>query len=126
MTDVLDTPSTVVASAAQDKVHVTDDRGRIIVVQKLNLLNYYTLTKAMGDESSNASLMDMTITAASVRRIDVTDFAMPKTETEVRLLLQMLDFDGLKAAGEGLRKLHSKSSDGTAAAKNLQPSQPLN
>jgi hypothetical protein len=119
MTDVLETPSTAVAGAAQDKVLVTDDRGRVIAVQKLNLLNYYFLTKAMGDSASNASLMDMAITAASVRGIDTTKFAMPNTETDVRLLLQMLDFDGLKAAGEGLRQLHTKASDGAEAAKNL-------
>lgn len=118
MTEFLETPSIVIASTVQDKVNVTDDRGRLIVVQKLNLLNYYQLTKAMGDESSNAALMDMSITAASVRRIDTTDFAMPRTETDVRLLLQMLDFEGLRAAGEGLRKLHAKTSDGTEAAKN--------
>jgi hypothetical protein len=118
MTDVLEMPSTVVAGAAQDKVLVTDDRGRVIAVQKLNLLNFYFLTRAMGDSSSNASLMDMAITAASVRGINEKKFAMPNTETDVRLLLQMLDFDGLKAAGEGLRKLHSKT-DEAEAAKNL-------
>jgi hypothetical protein len=118
MTDVLEKPSSVVAGATQDKVLITDDRGRIIAVQKLNLLNYYFLTKAMGESASNGTLMDMAITAASVRRIDTTDFAIPNTERDVRFLLQMLDFDGLKAAGEGLRKLHSKADDGAEAAKN--------
>jgi hypothetical protein len=102
-----------------EKVLITDARGRIIAVQKLNLLNYYFLTKAMGAESSNISLMDLATTAAAVRRIDTTDFAMPSTETDVRFMMQILDFDGLKAAGEGLRKLHTKTDDGAEVAKNL-------
>ena len=97
---------------------ITDAPGRVIAVQKLTLLNYYSLTKAMGGESGNAALMDMAITAAAVRRIDTTDYAMPMSETDVRFLMQQLDFDGLKAAGEGLRQLHSKGDDGAEVAKN--------
>jgi hypothetical protein len=107
-----------VAAAAQTKVLVTDARGRVIAVHKLSLLNYYLLSRAMGNDASNPALMDMATTAAAVRRIDTTDFAMPSTEKDVRFLMQMLDFDGLKAAGEGLRQLHSKGDDGTEAAKN--------
>ena len=94
------------------------DAGRIIAVHKLNLLAYYDLAKAMGETASNQALMDMAVTAAAVRRIDTTDFAMPVTESDVRLLMQELDFDGLRAAGEGLRQLHAKTDDGTDAAKN--------
>ena len=111
-------PSDMV-KAVSSKVLVTDARGRVISVHKLNLLNYYILSKAMKEDASNPALMDMATTAAAVRRIDTTDFAMPSTEADVRFLMQMLDFDGLKAAGEGLRQLHSKADDGTEAAKNL-------
>jgi hypothetical protein len=122
-----DTPATEqLAAAAQTKVLVTDARGRIIAVHKLNLLNYYMLAKAMGESATNPALMDMAVTAAAVRRIDTTDFAMPSTEADVRFLMQMLDFDGLRAAGEGLRQLHSKADDGAEAAKNLAGSQPSN
>jgi hypothetical protein len=107
------------AAAAQTKVLVTDSRGRVIAVHKLTLLNYYLLSRAMGNDASNAAVMDMATTAAAVRRIDTTDFAFPATEHDVRFLMQMLDFDGLRAAGEGLRQLHSKGDDGTEAAKNL-------
>jgi hypothetical protein len=115
-----DTPtaSAELAAAAQTKVLVTDTRGRIIAVHKLTLLNYYLLSRAMGNDASNPALMDMATTAAAVRRIDTTDFAMPSTEKDVRFLMQMLDFDGLKAAGEGLRQLHAKADDGTEAVKN--------
>jgi hypothetical protein len=112
------------AAAAREKVLVTDERGRVIAVHKLNLLNYYMLTKAMGESANNPVLMDLVTTAAAVRRIDTTDFAMPNTETDVRFLMQTLDFDGLRAASDGLRQLHAKPDDGTDAAKNSLGSQP--
>jgi hypothetical protein len=124
-----DTPSATaeLATGAKTKVLVTDDRGRIISVAKLTLLNFYTLTRAMGAEAaSNPALMDMAVTCAAVRRIDTTDYAMPATESDVRLLMQELDFDGLRAAGEGLRQLHAKAGDGTDAAKNSQSNLPSN
>ena len=114
-----DTATEQLTAAAKTEVKVTDERGRVIAVHKLNLLNYYMLTRAMGEAASNAALMDMVVTVAAVRRIDTTDFAMPSTEADVRFLMQQLDFDGLKAAGEGLRQLHAKADDGTEAAKNL-------
>jgi hypothetical protein len=106
------------AAAVQTKVLVTDARGRIIAVHRLSLLNYYLLTKAMAEEAGNPTLMDLAITAASVRRIDTTDYAMPLKEIDVRHMMQVLDFDGIKAAGEGLRQLHAKADDGVDAAKN--------
>jgi hypothetical protein len=121
-----ETPSAAIAAAAQTKVLVTDARGRVIAVHKLTALNYYQLTKALGDVGNNAATMDLAVTAASVRRIDTTDFAFPRTEKDVEFLMQMLDFDGIKAAGEGLRQLNPKADDGTEAAKNLAGSQPSN
>jgi len=121
-----DTPTGAVAAAAATKVLVTDERGRVIAVHKLNLLNYYMLTRAMGEAANNPALMDMATTAAAVRRIDTTDYAMPATESDVRLLMQQLDFDGLKAAGEGLKQLHSRADGGTEAAKNSLAPHPSN
>jgi hypothetical protein len=121
-----DTPTGAVAAAAATKVLVTDGRGRVIAVHRLNLLNYYMLARAMGEAANNPALMDMAVTAAAVRRIDTTDFAMPSTEADIRFLMQQLDFDGLKAAGEGLRQLHAKADDGTDTAKNLAGNPPLN
>ena len=124
MNDDSDTPTSQVAAAAKTEVKVADERGRIISVRKLNALNYYMLTKAMGNDASNEALMDLAITAAAVRRIDTQDFAFPAREQDVRVLLQLLDFDGIKAAGEGLRQLHAKAvDDGTEAAKNSRGDQ---
>ena len=112
------TPTENMVAAAVNKVLVTDARGRVITVRKLTALNYYQLTKAMGDAGNISTTMDMAVTAAAVSRIDITDFAFPSTESDVRMLLQVLDFDGIKAAGEGLRQLHSKANDGNETAKN--------
>jgi hypothetical protein len=76
------------------------------------------LTKAMGESASNTTLMDLATTAAAVRRIDTQDFAMPGSETDVRYVIQCLDFDGIRAAAEGLRQLHAKPEDGVEAVKN--------
>jgi hypothetical protein len=113
-----DTPTAAVAAAAKTEVKVADSRGRIISVRKLTALNYYELTKAMGDAGNNAATMDLAVTASSVSRIDTLDFAFPRVEQDVKFLMQLLDFDGIKAAGEGLRQLHAKSDDGTDTAKN--------
>ncbi|SIN82951.1 hypothetical protein SAMN05443247_00027 [Bradyrhizobium erythrophlei] len=116
-----DTPSATEqlgAAAARDKVLITDDRGRIIAVHRLNLLAWFDLAKVMGESAANPALMDVATTCASVRRIDTVDFAMPSTEADLRFLMQQLDFDGLKAASEGLRQLNAKADDGTKAAKN--------
>jgi hypothetical protein len=121
MTDVsstVETPTATVAAAAQNKVAVTDARGRTIIVHKLNALNYYMLAKAMGESANNPALMDLAITAAAVRRIDTLDFAFPHNESDVQFLMQMLDFDGIRAAGDGLRQLNPKADDGAEAAKN--------
>jgi hypothetical protein len=113
-----DTPTAAVAAAAKTEITVVDTRGRVIVVRKLNLLNYYLVARAMAEAAANPFLMDMATTASSVRRINTTDFAMPVSESDVRLLMQELDFDGLAAAGEGLRQLHAKVDEGTDTAKN--------
>jgi hypothetical protein len=121
-----DKPTEQLAAAAQTKVLVTDERGRVIAVHKLNLLNYYHLNQAMGESANNAALMNMAVVAAAVRRIDTTDFAFPRTERDVEFLMQMLDFDGLKAAGEGLMQLNPKADDGNETAKNSAGTPPSN
>jgi hypothetical protein len=116
-TNEAETPTQQVA-AAKTKVLVTDARGRIIAVHKLTALNYYQLARAMGESANNPTLMDLAITAASVRRIDTTDLAMPQSERDVEFMMQFLDFDGIRAAGEGLRQLNPKIDDQKEKAKN--------
>ena len=104
--------------STNDKATVTDARGRVIAVRRLNALQYYSLTKAMGADASNAATMDLAMIASSVCRIDVLDIAAPSKEADVRVLIQMLDFDGLAAASQALTQLNASAGDGVEAAKN--------
>ena len=117
MSATTETPTQLVASA-QDKAIVTDARGRVIAVRRLSALQYYNLTKAMGADASNPATMDLAMIASSVCRIDVLDIAAPSKEADVRVLIQMLDFDGLTAASQALAQLNAGAGDGVEAAKN--------
>jgi len=109
-----------VAHATQAATVAThsDERGRLIAVKKLNALNYYNLAKAMGDTASNEVMMQMAMIAAAVTRIDTQDYAFPASEQDVQFLIQTLDFDGIAAAGEALKKLAPKIEAEKEIAKN--------
>jgi len=102
---------------AKTKALITDSRGRVIAVRRLNALQFYQLTKAMGIHASNPATMDLAVIASSVSRIDTLDFAPPRSEKDIDFLIQVLDFDGLEAAGKGLKEL-ADNTEGTEAAKN--------
>ena len=51
---------------------MTDSRRRVIAISKLSVLNYYQLTKAMGDGVADRTL-NMAVIAAAVRRMDTLD-----------------------------------------------------
>jgi hypothetical protein len=113
-----DTPSAIIAKAASETASATDARGRVITVHRLNALQYYRLTKAMGATASNAATMDLAVIASSVKAIDDEDILSPGSELQIEHLMQRLDFDGLSAAGEALKSLSTSEDDGTEAAKN--------
>ena len=124
MTDITETadankelPSTFLAHSTE-KVMVTDKRGRVIAVRRMNALQLYRLSKAMGASASNSSLMDLAVIASSVSRIDTFDFAFPSKERDVEFIIEKLDFDGLTAAGEGLKQLNGADETGNDASKN--------
>jgi hypothetical protein len=101
-----------------EKVTVTDSRGRVIAVRKLNALQVYRLTKAMGPSAASAGAMDLAVIASSVSKIDMMDFAFPSRERDVEFLIEKLDFAGLEAAGKGLQQLAEAADLGVEAAKN--------
>jgi len=112
------TAATHVTQHPKEKILVTDARGRVIAVRKLNALQVYRLTKAMGASASNPRAMDLAVIASSVSRIDTLDFAFPARESDVEFLIQKLDFEGLEAAGKGLQQFTEDTGDGVEAAKN--------
>lgn len=111
-----ETATEAMAKMADTAMH-TDARGRVITVKRLNALQFYRLTKAMGQAASNEASMDLAILASSVTRINATNFAPPATERDVEYLIQQLDFDGIAAAGEALKTL-SEDQGAIEAAKN--------
>lgn len=112
-----ETPTETLAKML-DTATAYDTRGRLITVTRLNALQFYRLTKAMGQTASNAASMDLAILASSVKKIDATEIAMPSTEREVEFLIQQLDFDGIAAAGEALKKLSADPEVEIESAKN--------
>src|SRR5262249_4569988 len=96
-------PTAVVMQAIETASHV-DARGRRITVKTLNAMQMYRLAKLLGREATPSS-SDMASIAATVCQIDATKIAFPSSERDVEFLLQQLDFDGLFAATEALKKL---------------------
>jgi hypothetical protein len=111
-----ETPSEIVAGSANDTATAVDAKGRAITVKRLNALQYYRLTKAMGPTATNAATMDLAVIASSVQSIDDDTVLPPGTELQVEHLMQRLDFHGLSAAGEALKKL--SEADDNEAPKN--------
>jgi hypothetical protein len=105
-----ETPTETIAQIADSASHL-DAKGRLITVNRLNALQFYRLTKVMGANSANAATMDLAIIASSVKKIDATLVSMPASEREVEFLIQQLDFDGIAAAGEALKKLSGDAGD---------------
>jgi hypothetical protein len=105
-------------AAMIDTAHHTDARGRVITVSRLNALQFYRLTKAMGATANNPAAMDLAMIVAAVRKINATDMAIPASELEVEFLIQELDFDGIAAAGEALKKLSADPEKQKEIAKN--------
>jgi hypothetical protein len=120
-----ETPTETIAKIPDTASHL-DARGRRITVNRMNALQFYRLTKVMGMDASNAAAMDLAVIASSVKKIDATDIAMPSTERDVEFLIQQLDFDGIAAAGEALKKLGAAGAEDNDAAKNSAGGPPSN
>jgi hypothetical protein len=122
MEDVMNETPT---SSEPQILNVTDNQatiqsanGRIIVVSRLGALDYYRLTKVLGTSASNPAAADLAMLAASVVKIDEHLIPRAVKESEIEHTIQMLDFPGLAAVGEGLKRLGEQAKDGIDAAKN--------
>jgi hypothetical protein len=110
------TPSQTIARAANATATRTDKRGRRIVVKRFNALQFFRLTRILGDGIANSATMNLAMAAASVCAIDGDDETFPNTQRELESIIQRLDFDGLDAAGEALKDL--SDDQGLDSAKN--------
>src|SRR5579859_4435481 len=103
MSEIKGEPTTTETIKQAETAQAIDTKGRVITVKRLNALDYYRITKILG-EATQATI-DMASLACAVRKIDITDYAFPTTERELEFLIQQLDFDGFAAVGEALKKL---------------------
>lgn len=97
---------------------VQSANGRVIVVERIGALSYYKLTKVLGTSASNPAAADLAMLAASVVKIDEHLIPRAVKEADIEHTIQMLDFQGLAAVGEGLKRLGAQAKDGIDAAKN--------
>lgn len=113
----VETPSQTLTRGANATASKMDARGRKISVRRINALQFYHLTKLLG-QNGNAESRSIAATAASVCDIDGMPVPFPAKEREVEFTIQRLDFEGMKAANEALLEL--AGDEGIDTAKNSQ------
>lgn len=80
---------------------VTDDRGRVLKVRKINALMRYDLSMLIGSQHiDNAGVMGPASLACSVAEIDGVVVFPPATNQELRALIQRLDDEGIAAVAK--------------------------
>jgi hypothetical protein len=112
-----ETATEMVANTVNEAI-ATDSTGRVIRVKRLNALEFYRLSKVLGASAGNAVTMDLATLVSAVIRIDATPIAFPSSERDIEFVIQQLDFHGIAAAGEALKKLTPDDKAELEAAKN--------
>jgi hypothetical protein len=118
MTEMPTSSEPQILNVTDKQATVQSANGRIIVVERIGALAYYRLTKALGASASNPATADLAMLAASVIKIDEHLIPRAFKEHDIEHTIQMLDFQGLAAVGEGLKRLGEQAKDGIEAAKN--------
>src|SRR5579871_4589717 len=108
-------PTQTLAKRAKKEGSATDARGRLIAVSQLDALQYYNLIKVLGPAAENQSALDFAMMAATVRKINTTEFPLPTSEKDIQFVIQQLDFDGIAAAGEALKAMNATAEDNAKA-----------
>ena len=99
--------------------YATDSMGRSIGVRKLNALDMFELTLALGGEvSSNQSALMQALSVSSVCEIDGDPVSRPGSLLQIKALMKRLDFHGIQAASEALSRFNAESSAEIESAKN--------
>ena len=96
-----ESPSEAIVKRAAQPVEVTDAFGRTLKVRKIGALHRYDLAKIIGPEASQNPVASVPATLAfSVIEIDGEHVSTPRTENEIRVLIQRLEDEGLEAVME--------------------------
>jgi hypothetical protein len=81
---------------------VKDAKGRTIGVKPVTAIDMFRLTKAMGDEASNAALFRQAMVAVAAVEIDGEPVARPSNMLTIEALITRLDFAGFVAVSTAL------------------------
>jgi hypothetical protein len=112
-----DGPAAAVKAGAETAT-ATDAKGRVIEVGRLNALQFYRITKALGSAGDSEATKEFAALVCTVRSIDGERIDFPTTERQIEALIQRLDFPGIAAIQVALTKITEADSAGTDAAKN--------
>jgi hypothetical protein len=74
---------------------VKDSNGRMIGVKPLTAIDMFRLTKAMGEDASNAALFRQAMVAVAAVEIDGAQVARPASMMTIEALITRLDFAAL-------------------------------
>ena len=99
------TPSQQVIAKANRTVTKADSEGRAIEVRMLGPVDLFRLSKTLGADAANPTVMTLAMTAASVISIGGELMSGIGSNRDVELVLQILDFHGIAAVNEGLAEL---------------------
>jgi hypothetical protein len=108
-----DGPSARLVASAQAAAAVTDERGRVLSLRRLNALDKLRLFKAAGPIlSQNQPWLGMAVLACTVTAIDEVPVPAPVTEGQIEALVSRLGDDGLTAVAGALQDALPQSFDG--------------
>jgi hypothetical protein len=106
------TPSETIIAAATDITSVTDERGRLITVRRLNVLDKLRLFKAAGPVlSQNGPWLGMAVLACSVTAIDDIPVPMPVAEQQIEALVARLGDHGIAAVASAFSGVAEPSTE---------------
>jgi hypothetical protein len=115
---VTDSPSQELSKPAKESV--TDSRGRVLVVRKMNALDRLRVFELIGAENaSNEPYLGYANLAYSVESIDGGPLPVPRTKLALEGAVQKLDDDGLAAVAQAFLKIYAATAEETKdAVKN--------
>jgi hypothetical protein len=87
----------------QQRVVVTDRRGRQIALVKPSARALCRLLEILGESGKNQMYFAIVAPLMFVREIDGEDVPLPDSKTELEALLDKLEEDGIKAIMQGLK-----------------------
>ncbi len=100
MSDIIKKPSEKILANHYDGKEIKDSLGRTLKLRKPDILDFYDLMSAIGDDSKNLVCMTMASRCLYVAMIDGQLLQSPKSLAEFRMNLKRIDEEGLDAVSE--------------------------